>query len=80
MVTVCAQAGNVLQAEPDESSKDSLRTLSQLYVLAENLMDVHAKNHVVEAIYDRVETSVVPMKHDICDGLADRRTVHSLSQ
>ncbi|KAL1601693.1 hypothetical protein SLS60_006608 [Paraconiothyrium brasiliense] len=43
-------AGNIRQAESDKSSEARFRNLGQLYVLVDKMMDVHAKDQVVEAI------------------------------
>ncbi|KAF2443932.1 hypothetical protein P171DRAFT_485401 [Karstenula rhodostoma CBS 690.94] len=67
--------GNVHQAEPDESSQSKYHYLGQLYVFADKMINVQAKNHVTEAIFHRLKASVIPINHDVCDELADMITM-----
>lgn len=51
-------------------------------MLADRMIDVHAKNHVTTAVFQRLKTSVVPLGFDVCDELADMITMiwHVTSQ
>jgi hypothetical protein len=68
------QAGNADQNDLDYASEDGLRALGQLYVLADKMMDVHAKNHVAKAIFTLMKDRIVPSQFGVGDGLADMIT------